>query len=369
MAGHDGLDEVLAADTLARLPRADRPRDLPRLDLDPIEVGRLTVERPGSVAITVEHLLRRHDTRGLVVLHRGRVAYEWFAGDPARRRPCFSVTKSFTGTLAALAVHEGVLDRNAPVGDLVPDLAASGFGAATVGQVADMTVSVAYTEDYATGGLPPGPSGGATFGFNDYLAALRPAGPWTLRELLTRFRPGLHPHGQVFDYATPKTDVLGWVLETVRNRPYLELLTETFWANAGAGRDGALAIGPCGTPMLGAGLAVTTHDLARAGLALLERTPPSVLVAMRAGGSTAAFARSPYNYLQGYAYADQWWLAGGPNRPLSGWGIHGQVLWIDPDAELVIACHCASPSPSDHDRDLDQDALCRVLTAHVTGQA
>jgi CubicO group peptidase (beta-lactamase class C family) len=368
------LDAVLAADAVAVLPPAMAPRPLPPAGIDPAEVAAAKVVSPRSGTVTVDELLRRHGARGLAVVTRGRLAFEWFAGEPdrspppavpaggGRRRPCFSVTKSFTGTLVALAVHDGVLDRDALVGDIVPELAASGFGGATVGQVADMTASVAYTEDYDDGGRPPGAVDGGTFGFNDYLAALQPGGPWTLREWLARIGPGPRPHGEAFDYATPKTDVLGWVLETVRGRPYLDLLRETVWDHVGATRAGALAFDRAGTPMAGAGLTMTTHDLARAGLALLERVPPAVLAGMRSGGSPEAFARSHYNYLDGYVYADQWWLPG-PDRPLTAWGIHGQLLWLDPDAEVVIACHSADASPSDEDRDLDHDALGRALTA------
>ena len=55
-------------------------------------------------------------------------------------------------------------------------------------------------------------------------------------------------------------------------------------------------------------------------------------------------------------------MPGGPTRPMSAWGIHGQVLWVDPDAGVVIATHCGGPDPSDVRRDLEQDAMCRALT-------
>jgi len=52
----------------------------------------------------------------------------------------------------------------------------------------------------------------------------------------------------------------------------------------------------------------------------------------------------------------------GPSRPLSAWGIHGQLWWVDPDAELVVACHSVGPAASDERRDAEQDAMCRALT-------
>ena len=93
----------------------------------------------------------------------------------------------------------------------------------------------------------------------------------------------------------------------------------------------------------------------------------AALDAIRTGGDPEAFARTDhYGYLTGYTYRDQWWLPGGPGRPLSAWGIHGQVLWIEPDAGIVIATHCGGPDASDQRRDLEQDALCRAIVEAST---
>ena len=355
----------------------------------PVATTEVDSVEPAEPGTTVAGVLARHGARSLVVLHRGRLAYEWYApgADPAKPWASFSVTKSFTGTLAALAVHDGVLDRQAPVGDLLPALAGSGYGDATVGQVADMTVAVGYGEDY--GDAQAGPSAGRHATFGDYIAALAPGTPVPLRTLLARIGHGDRPHGEAFAYATPDTDVLGWLLEEARGRPYVEVLRTTIWDHVGAEHDGGMTLTPDGVPLLAAGLLVTTRDLARAGQFLLDRLaddtadtdtaagpgagtgdgllPGSVVESMR-DGDTATFQRGGrYAYLDGYAYRDQWWLPGGPHRPLSAWGIHGQLLWVDPEAGLVVALHSAGRSPSDGRRDLDHDALCRTLTSLSAG--
>jgi CubicO group peptidase (beta-lactamase class C family) len=168
--------------------------------------------------------------------------------------------------------------------------------------------------------------------------------------------------------------VLGWLLERATGRSYPEHLREVIWSRIGAEHDARLSLDPEGTPTLGAGLAVTTRDLARFGLMLSEQVrttdhpdravvPAAVLEDIRDGGDREVFLRGgQYDYLTGYSYHDQWWLPGGPGRPLSAWGIHGQVLWVDPDARLVVATHCGGPDPSDQRRDLEQDAMCRALT-------
>jgi CubicO group peptidase (beta-lactamase class C family) len=352
-------DHVVLPSAGAGAEGSSRPLPPAGLGPGPDAVAGARVATGGTVA----DVLERYRAVGLVVLHRGRLAYQWFrpGSDPARRHVCYSVTKSFTGTLAALAVHDGVLDRSARIGDVLPELAAAGIADATVGQVADMTASIAYGEDYLDAGA--GPSAGEVAGFGDYIAALAPGGGGP-RGLLARIGPGSRPHGVSFDYATPLTDVLGWAVERVRGRPYAELVTEAIWSHVGAEHDATLAVAPDGTPLLGIGLAMTTRDLARAGLVWAEgrHLPGAVIESMRTG-DPGAFARGGhYAYLTGYAYRDQWWLPGGPARPLSAWGVYGQLLWVEPENGLVVALHSDGPDASDPQRDLAHDALCRALS-------
>jgi CubicO group peptidase (beta-lactamase class C family) len=358
------MDAIVAADRIV-LGRGPEGRALPSLDLDPAGLAGILVTPAEGPPATAAEILRRHQSVALVVVHRGRLAYEWYAAgaDPDTLRPCFSITKSFTGTLAATAAHEGVLERSSRLGDVLGELGGSGFADATVGQAADMSVAIAYTEDYLEAGAGPS-SEGQGHGFGDYIAALAPDAAVPLRELLGRIGAGDRPHGEAFAYATPTTDALGWALERARDQRYPELLA-ALWSQVGAEHDAALTRAPDGTPLLGVGLLATTRDLARAGVMLAGEStvPAAVIEGIRAGGDPDVFQRGGrYSYMAGYAYRDQWWMPGGPNRPLSAWGIHGQLLWIDPEAELVVACHSGGPHPSSRQRDLDHDALCRALT-------
>ena len=330
------VGERIVGAQVVTIGRGGAVRDLPSADVDPDDVASLPVRTERWGDTTIEGVLAHSQARSLVVLHEGRLAYEWYGdgGDPDRRNRCYSVTKSFTGTLASTAMHEGLIDRTDTVGDLLHELAAIGFG--------DYMLALGLELPDA---VVPGDA------------------PRTIRDLLAAVRPGRGPHGEVFMYATPCTDVLGWLLEQARGMAYPDLLAEAIWSRIGAEHDARLSLDPAGTPTLGAGLAVTTRDLARFGLALGEITPVDVLDDIRDGGDREVFQRGgQYDYLSGYSYHDQWWLPGGPSRPLSAWGIHGQVLWVDPDAGVVVATHCGGPDPSDQRRDVEQDAMCRALT-------
>lgn len=101
--------------------------------------------------ISWEQSLQQNYTDGIIVLHRGRVVYERYLGElsQARQHAAMSVTKSFTGTLAAMLVAQERLNPDARVTEHIPELAHSAFGDASVRQVMNMTTSLQYSEDYA----------------------------------------------------------------------------------------------------------------------------------------------------------------------------------------------------------------------------
>ena len=94
--------------------------------------------------MTWQDSLAQNYTDGIVVLHKGRVVYERYMGalTPDKLHAAMSVTKSFTGTLAAMLVAEGKLDDKKLVIDYIPDLKNSGYADATVRQVLDMTTAL-----------------------------------------------------------------------------------------------------------------------------------------------------------------------------------------------------------------------------------
>ena len=72
-----------------------------------------------------------------------------------------------------------------------------------------------------------------------------------------------------------------------------------------------------------------------------QLVPPAAIKAILAPGDVAAFAAAKYPGLDGGSYAGQWWhRAGGQTMAV---GIHGQGIYIDPAAEMVIARFACYP--------------------------
>ena len=94
-----------------------------------------------------------HDvyTDGIVILHRGRRVYERYFGALQAHIPhaCFSITKSYVATMAATLIHEGVLDDARLVSHYLPEMADTAYGDASLRELLDMQIGVAYSEEYA----------------------------------------------------------------------------------------------------------------------------------------------------------------------------------------------------------------------------
>ncbi len=328
------------------------PRAL-RKDIDALSFIPLGGEQP----MTWEASLAATYTDGIVVLHQGRLVYERYFGvlKEDTQHAAMSVTKSVTGTLGAMLVADGSMDADRPVSYYVPELAVSAFGNATVRQVLDMTTGLKYSEDYANpnaevwafsqAGSPlPKP--------HDY------TGPRSYYEYLQTVQPE-GAHGNAFAYKTVNSDALGWVIARVTGRSVAQLLSERIWSRIGAEQDAYLTVDSTGTAFAGGGLNTGLRDLARFGELLRNQgqfqgqqiVPKAVVDDIRRGGGKAAFAKAGYELLQGWSYRDMWWVTHNANGAFMARGVHGQRIYIDPKAEMVIVRYASHPVASNSAND------------------
>lgn len=313
--------------------------------IDALQFTPLGSTRPMSWAEAFE----ANVTDGLLVLHHGRIVHERYAGclDQDTLHGGMSLTKSITGLLGEILVAEGALAEDARIGSLIPELADSGFGDATVRQVLDMTTGLDFSEDYADpqaavwaharagSTLPPPPGYTGPRSYYDSLRTVR----------------GKGEHGAAFGYRTVNSDALGWLVARTTGKPVHEVLSERIWRRIGAQREAFYTVDSIGTPFAGGGFNSTLRDLARLGQLVLQDgewngtqvVPRAAIERIRRGGDRSLFARGGYALLPGWSYAGMWWHAGDAHGAFTARGVHGQALWIDPAADLVIARFASHP--------------------------
>jgi CubicO group peptidase (beta-lactamase class C family) len=325
----------------------------------------------GARKMTWAESLYANYTDGIIVLHSGRIIYERYFGALSAERPhiAFSVTKSFFGTLATALILEGKLDPLAPVARYLPELARSGFADASMAQVLDMTTALDFDEQYD--------NPAATF--HEYGRAVgyepRPAsyaGPPTDYAYLASVRKA-GEHGESFVYRSVNTDVLAWVIARVTAQASHEVLHARIWARLGMEEDAYIQVDSIGTPLASGGLNTRLRDLARFGEMIRQGgvcrgqqiVPAAAIAEIRRGGNTQAFAGAGYHTLPGWSYHNQWWVSHDDHGTFMGRGIHGQALYIDPTAEMVIARFASHPLAANINLDPTSLPAYRAVADHL----
>lgn len=291
-------------------------------------------------------------TDGIMIMHHGKVVYERQNGclNELGNHAAMSMTKSLTGLLAETLVNEGKLDDSALVGSIIPKLKDSGFGDATVRQVMDMTTALDYSEDYAdpdadiwqySEAASPLPKPDDYTGPNGYFEYLQ-----------TVKKKGIH--GAEFNYRTINSDALGWIISRTTGKAVNDLLSERIWQKIGAEQSAYMTIDSKGTPFAGGGISAGLHDMARVGSLMLNKGeingqrlfPAAVVESIEAGGDKKVFAKAGYKQLNNGSYKSMWWLFNNPTPIYAARGVHGQTVYVDPAADMVIVRFASYPEAS-----------------------
>lgn len=307
---------------------------------------------------SLETVLNESHTDSVVVLRKGSKAWQWQAQHCDIEQPhiVFSVSKSITAMLAGVLVGQGVLDTAKPVLHYLPGVKGSAYADCSLQQLLDMQVALSFEESYldttgdyrryrnATGWNPvdqknPGPD------LEEFLYSLKKTGT---------------DHGDVFAYKSPNSDLLGLLIERAAGMPYADLLSKLIWQPLGAASDGYVTVDRSFLARGAGGICVKVDDLARFGQLILDGgfannrqiIPQSWIQDTSSAGSRSAWLKGDFVDLfpQG-GYRNQWYQAGDSAQSILAIGIHGQWLYINPAAEVVIAKMASQPVPLDDSLD------------------
>lgn len=301
----------------------------------------------GDTAMTWEESLYANYTDGMLIVHDGLVVYERYFGclDEAGQHAAMSMTKSVTGLLGEILVAEGVLDDTRLVRDIIPEIGDSAFATATVRQVMDMTTGVRYSEDYsdpdadiwvysrAASPLPKPADYTGPDGYWEYLRQVQPEGA----------------HGDAFHYKTINSDMLGWLISRVTDKPVTQLASERLWRPMGAEQDAYQTVDGKGVPFAGGGISAGLRDFGRLGLLMLNGGmagdrrvfPAEVVEKIAAGGDPSKFAG--FATIPNGSYTSQWWVFHNEHGAYAARGVHGQTIYVDPTARMVLVRFASFP--------------------------
>jgi len=342
-------------DKLIPVSRIQGPEQRWEFPAEPQSLESLVLEDQHGQERQLAEVLDATATRGLVVLQEGRLVVERYSQGYDGKSPhiLFSVSKSLTGAMAGILVDQGMLDPENPVIKYVPEVADSAYGDCTVRHVLDMTVSSSFSEEYLD------QSG-------DYIRyrratlwdpALPGKNPGTLHGLLATLSPAPGPHGEVFNYLSPNSDFLGWIVERASGRDFSSLFSTLIWKPMGAEAAAYVTVDSQGASRTAGGICVLPRDLARFGemmrLGGKDILPGWWVEDIRHNGDSGPWKKGDMvDLFPKGRYRSKWYQTGNASGAFCCIGIHGQWLWIDPQREVVIAKVSAQKEPVDDDTDM-----------------
>ncbi len=310
----------------------------------------------GANITTVEDALRTTSTDALVVMKSGRVIADYHAPHftSQTRHILFSASKSVTSVVTGILHDDGLIDLDGTVARYVPELGSSAYADARIRDVLDMRVSLDFEETYQD------PRGD----FARYRRAglLEPSVPGdtpdSLLAFLATLQKGPGEHGGPFHYCSPNSDVLGLVIERATGQRFVDVVAARLWQPLGMRQDGYITVDATGAARTGGGFCMTPRDFARIGemmrlggmvdgRRILSQDWVSDTIA---NGSTDAWRAGKFvEWLPDGRYRNKWYQTGNASSAFFALGIHGQYLYVDPAAEMVVAKFSSQPEPVNND--------------------
>ncbi len=244
----------------AKVPASDEPLPFSRNEVD---LSDITYEWRGRHK-TVEQYINTTQTDAFIFLRDGEIVFEDYSNGWSAevRNPSWSVTKSFTSALVGIAWKEGKIDSvHDPIEKYVEELENTVWEGTTIENLLQMESGVFWDEyeavlafnpqvqqwlimmvDYYSGGV-------LGMNRNDFLKSL----------------PRVAEPGEEFVYNSGDTQVLTWMLETLYDASYAEILSEKLWKPLGMEQEARIITDGNNRAIASMGLFARGYDLARFG--------------------------------------------------------------------------------------------------------
>ena len=286
----------------------------------------------------------------VVITEKGDVLLEHYRNGKGRESSFSdqSSTKSMGYILLGEALKVGKIRLADKVEKHIPEIG-PGFKGRTIADIAAMAVNHSVAELKAYTGDPAALK---LFDRDERVIGLqRNNNRETLLQFIQEIDAGGENgsnawQGDIANYATINTNVLGLALERATKAPLSKLVRELLHR---VGGENTMYIGTDfdGVPMIGASMVSSTVDFARYGRLLIE-DKHQVLADRKAAESVGEVVPAELTHVESRYYKSVIFNEFGLGH--GGWG--GQLIWADPESGVIVACNSqlASklPAPYDH---------------------
>ena len=336
-----------------------RGRDIHRLERVHVPLLDLCISSRGADHDLYDYLSRNR-TAGLLILKRGRLVLEHyeFGNDETTRWLSMSMAKSVSTVLIGAAIQDGYIHSlEDPLTRYLPQLLGSAYEGVSIRHLLQMTSGVRWNDSHT-----------------DPMSERR-----QMLELQIAQQPGAilryvadqpraAPPGNVWNYSTGETHVVGALLHAATGCWLADYLSEKIWSRLGMEADATWWLeAPMGLEVAGSGISATLRDYGRFGLFVMndgviddQRILPEGWVRESAAPQEIGGNRVEYGYM--------WWPVARKDgsfadQALSARGIFGQFLYINVREEVVIVVWSSRSKPKGAEAILDNDFFNAVVEA------
>jgi CubicO group peptidase (beta-lactamase class C family) len=286
-----------------------------------------TLNRP-ALSDEVRARMAALRTAAFLVIENGALRQElyWPGFDAHSRTNSNSVAKTLVGMLVGIALQEGKLrSLDQAVADFIPEFAQGARARLTLRHLLTMSAASDFVEDYDNPLAFP-----ARAHFGDDITGL----------LLKDFRVVGAP-GEVHQYDSSNTALLGLVLTRATGRRLSDYASEKLWKPLGAERPALWSLDhAAGMERAYCCLYATARDYARLGQLYLDggswngqQLVPAAYVAQAIGAAPLNDASGARTSRYGFQL---WRMQHRGHEVYYGWGYQGQYVAVIPDRRMVV---------------------------------
>ena len=286
---------------------------------------------------TLESYMTTNHIGGIIVLQHNKIRLEQYAEgvDKETVWTSFSMAKSVSSMLLGVALKEGAIESLDDVlQKYIPELKGHDYGTVTVRQLLTMTSGISWNEDYEDPNA-------------DVAQMYQSPCKSTESHILTYMKPlkFVHQPGTYWNYSTGETDLVGILIQKATGKSLADYLSEKIWQPWGMEHCAYWLADECSNLNIGgSGLSASLRDYARLGTLMLNkgRIGDEDIFSEEWLEDATSLLYETNDQGEGYGYL--WWRF--KNGSYAAVGIFGQMLYIDPSKELVIAQMAAWPKAS-----------------------
>ena len=317
------MDRLFTTRTVGRsgpvwnLPHNDKPLDF-------------TYQWQGKT-YKADEFLERTYTNALLIMKDGKIVSETYRNNSNERSRFmgWSMTKSITSVMVGCALAEKKIESlDTPITTYLPELKGGGYDGDSIRDIMQMRSGVDYQERYDF----ENPGIAASNHINSLVRNT------TRFADVARTLKRIGKPGELFQYKTIDTAVLGWLIERVTQGSVAAYTARCLWEPLGAESDGFYIMDGApgvGREFSGAGFNATLRDYARFGQMMLNGGVANGrrIVSEEWVKESTTPSGGPPGQRSGYGL--QWWMMGAGSA-YSAIGLQGQFIFVDPATKTVV---------------------------------